>query len=285
MRFGLVWDGAGSPVSVARRAEESGYSTLLFPDHTGMLAPLPAMGAAAAVTSRIRLGTQVVNIAFRPLHALAQELAAIDLISDGRLDAGLGAGASAAEVESLGLAFPSPASRVRAVAAALDRIPRLFAGATIDGFRLDPLPPQGAAVPLLVGGNGSRLLRLAAARASTVQFTGFSPGDGYRHFSPSGLADRVAIVRSVSAAPSLSLLAQWAGVVPDPSAAASSLRSVSTGALTPADALASPFVLLGTSVGAVVDQIHAVRAHYGISYITVFDSQSPDFHKVIPHFT
>ena len=61
LRFGLVWNGAGSPVEVARRAEDAGYATLLFPDHTGMVAPIPAMAAAAAVTSRLRLGTQVIN--------------------------------------------------------------------------------------------------------------------------------------------------------------------------------------------------------------------------------
>ena len=103
IRFGLVWDGTGSPVEAARRAEDTGYDSLLFPDHTGMVAPLPAMAAAAAVTSRLRLGTQVINPAFRPLGALAQELAAVDVISGGRLEVGLGAGYAAEEVTSLGL--------------------------------------------------------------------------------------------------------------------------------------------------------------------------------------
>lgn len=47
-----------------------------------MVAPIPAMAAAAAVTSALRLGTQVINPAFRPLGALAQELAAVDEICD-----------------------------------------------------------------------------------------------------------------------------------------------------------------------------------------------------------
>src|SRR4051812_3142827 len=120
LRFGLVWNGRGSPVEVARRAEDVGYGTLLFPDHTGMVAPLPAMAAAAAVTSTIRLGPQVINIAFRPLGMLAQELAAVDVISGGRLDIGLGAGYAAAEVGSIGLPFPGAGARVRAVERALE---------------------------------------------------------------------------------------------------------------------------------------------------------------------
>src|SRR5436305_958915 len=106
IRFGLIWTGGGSPIEVARRAEDAGYASLLFPDHTGMVAPIPAMAAAAAVTNTIRLGTQVINVAFRPLGALAQELAAIDIVSEGRLDVGVGAGYAESEVRSLGLPFP-----------------------------------------------------------------------------------------------------------------------------------------------------------------------------------
>ena len=84
LRFGLVWNGTGSRVEVARRAEQVGYATLLFPDHTGMVAPIPAMAAAAAVTSVLRLGNQVINPAFRPLGALAQELAAVDIVGSVR---------------------------------------------------------------------------------------------------------------------------------------------------------------------------------------------------------
>jgi alkanesulfonate monooxygenase SsuD/methylene tetrahydromethanopterin reductase-like flavin-dependent oxidoreductase (luciferase family) len=130
-RFGLVWNGRDSPVEVARRAEDAGYATLLFPDHTGMVAPIPAMAAAAASTSSIRLGTQVINVAFRPLGALAQELAAVDIISTGRLEVGVGAGYAESEVRSIGLPFPPAAARVRGVARILDVLPRLFAGEAV----------------------------------------------------------------------------------------------------------------------------------------------------------
>jgi probable F420-dependent oxidoreductase len=323
LRFGLVWDGTGSPVEVARRAESAGYATLLFPDHTGMVAPLPAMAAAAAVTSRIRLGTQVVNIAFRPLGALAQDLAAVDIISTGRLDIGLGAGAAGGEVRSLGLRFPSAADRVRALDRALDLMPRLFAGETITetsgepaatevtpaglavagpaastktvagaatgllaDYRLDPVPPQGASVPLMVGGNRDRLLTVAARKAGIVQFVGFThrgSGSDYRYFSDDGLADRIAYVAKAAGErdPELSVLLQWAGVVPDPLATAEDLRSVGADVLTPEQALRGPFVQLGTSVDQVCEQILDLRARHGISYFTVFDRRSPGFDAVV----
>lgn len=302
LRFGLVWDGAGSPVEVARRAEGAGYASLLFPDHTGMVAPIPAMAAAAAVTTRIRLCTQVINVAFRPLGALAQELAAVDIVSNGRLDIGLGAGYAESEVRSLGLPFPSVGDRIRDVARSLDVLPRLFAGekvteqdqpgvgypARLTEFQLDPAPPQGAAVPLMVGGNGDKLLGIAAERANIIQFTGFTPrpeGNDVRNFSAAGLADRISYVQRVAgrrfADIELSVLVQWAGIVPDPRAAVEQLGSVRSG-VTPAEqVLTSPFVQFGSSVSEVCDQIVELHERHGVSYLAVFDGRSERFDEVV----
>ncbi|BCJ63668.1 LLM class F420-dependent oxidoreductase [Polymorphospora rubra] len=295
LRFGLVWNGTGSPVDVARRAEEAGYASLLFPDHTGMVAPIPAMAAAAAATHRIRLGTQVVNIAFRPLGALAQELAAVDIVSGGRLDIGLGAGYAESEVRSLGLPFPSAGARIREVARALDLLPRLFAGETVteggsaygrlDGFRLEPAPPQGAAVPLMVGGNGDRLLAVGAERADIVQFSGFSPtpdGPDFGNFSDDGVAERIAYLRETAGDRfddiELSVLVQWAGVVPDPRARVAAMELPGIGV---DQVLTSPFALLGTSVDEICARLVDLRDRHGVSYVTVFDRQSYGFDEVV----
>lgn len=296
MRFGLVWMGDGAVAEAARRAEDIGYATLLFPDHTGMVAPLPAMAAAAAVTSRIRIASQVINIAFRPLGALAQELAAVDIISGGRLEIGLGAGYAEQEVRSLGLPFPDAATRIGQVARALDILPRLFAGehvtepagpGRLDDFWLDPAPPQGAAVPLMVGGNGDRMLAVAALGARTVQVTGFTSGatpDQHRlsHFTTDGLAERVAYVRQVAgdrfAGIELSLLVQRAWVTADPRGY---LTELLAGSQIPVEqALDSPFMLVG-SVDAICDRIAELRERFGISYLTVFDGRSAGFEQVV----
>jgi probable F420-dependent oxidoreductase len=302
IRYGLIWDGAGSPVDVARRAEDAGYASLLFPDHTGMVAPIPAMAAAAAVTSRIRLGTQVINVAFRLLGALAQELAAIDIISAGRLDIGVGAGYAGSEVRSLGLPFPSASERVRDVARTLDLLPRLFAGETVteedlagEGgrgrlaeFQLEPIPPQGASVPLMVGGNADKLLAVAAERANVIQLVGFTPrpgGNDVRNFSDEGLADRIAYVKGAAgdrfADIELSVLVQWAGVVPDPKTRVEELASVRSAAVTADQVLNSPFAQLGSSVDEVCDQIIDLHERHGVSYVTVFDGKSEGFNEVV----
>lgn len=302
IRFGLIWDGSGSPLEVARRAEDAGYASLLFPDHTGMVAPIPAMAAAAAVSSRIRLGTQVINVAFRPLGALAQELAAIDIISEGRLDVGVGAGYAASEVRSLGLPFPSAGERVREVARTLEVLPRLFAGekvteedqategyrARLTEFQLEPVPPQGASVPLMVGGNADKLLAVAAERANIIQFTGFTPrpgGNNVRNFSDEGLADRIAYVKAAAgdrfADIELSVLVQWAGVVPDPRATVEELASVRSGAVTADQVLEGPFALLGSSVDEICDQVVDLHERHGVSYVTVFDGRSEGFDEVV----
>jgi probable F420-dependent oxidoreductase len=298
-RFGLVWSGRGSPVDVARRAEDAGYATLLFPDHTGMVAPVPAMAAAAAVTSTLRLGTQVVNIAFRPLGALAQELAAIDIVSGGRLEVGLGTGYAEQEVRSLGLPFPPAGVRVGEVARALDVLPRLFAGETVTedpgpgrlaAFALDPAPPQGATTPFMVGANGDRLLAVAAGRAGIVQLMGFTRRpDGstdFRYFSAAGLADRIAHVRRAAGDRlpdlELSILVQFAGVTADPYAFVDDQRQPgATAEPTTADLLAAPFVQLATSVDEIGDRLVRLREEYGVSYLSVFEHRSIAFDGVV----
>ena len=77
----------------SKLAESAGFDTLLTADHLvdGMLAPLPSLIVAAEATSRIRVGTLVLNNDFRHPIVLAREAATVDLLSDGRLELGLGA--------------------------------------------------------------------------------------------------------------------------------------------------------------------------------------------------
>src|SRR5207253_137540 len=90
----------------ARRAEALGYSTLTVPDHfTEMFSPMPAVMAAAAATTRLRVGTLVLNNDFRHPVLLAREAALIDLLTDGRLQLGPGAGYMKSEYEHAGAPF------------------------------------------------------------------------------------------------------------------------------------------------------------------------------------
>lgn len=298
LRFGLVCDAAEStPVEVAQRAEAHGYSTVLFPDHLGMLAPVPAMVAAAAVTSRLRVGTQVINPVFRNLGVLAQEAASVDVLSDGRLELGLGAGHADEEAAAVGLKLKSPIERIANVAGTVGALRRLFGGEevsghfgdhTLDQYRLSPTPVQGADLPIMVGGNGTRLLQAAAAGADIVQISGFSPtstgGLDYRYFSWDGLLDRVRVVRSAGGehgrSPELSIVVSRAMVVEDAESVLRSLPVVQRGMLSLQAAAASPFLLIGTRAH-VEEQLHKLHERAGVSYVTVFDVRSAGFDAVV----
>jgi alkanesulfonate monooxygenase SsuD/methylene tetrahydromethanopterin reductase-like flavin-dependent oxidoreductase (luciferase family) len=174
-------------------------------------------------------------------------------------------------------------------------LPRLFGGETITeeggrliGFRLEPLPPQGAQVPLMVGGNGDHLLTIAARKAAIVQFVGFMQRKGgvdYSYFSDDGLADRIALVNRTGRDPELSVLLQWAGITADPEKQVEDLRSVRSGATTADLALRSPFVQLGSTVDQVCGQILDLQVRHGVSYLTVFDGHAPGFDAVVERLT
>ncbi len=300
LRFGLSArdvEAAQWPAMV-RRAEAAGYATLLFADHLGMPGPLVRLGAAAAVSDRVRVGTLVLNNDFRHPGVLAQEIATVDALSGGRVELGLGAGHMRAEYDAIGLPFDPPAHRIARLAEAAEILRRLFAGETVshqgahyrlERHRLEPQPPQGAELPLLIGGTGTRLLRAAARHADIVQFTGFLPLEGgtrptLSHFSVGGLADRIAVVEQ-AAGPrfgelELSVLVQMVLITPDREKAAHQLVAERGWQAAPADLLDCPFLLLGT-VAEVSEQIRRYRQQLGITYLTVFDGRSDGFEDVV----
>src|SRR4051794_25373765 len=115
-RFGVSLWHAGSRAELAekaRRVEALGYDTLSFPDHLNeRIAPIPALVAAAAVTTRLRVATHVLNNDLRHPVLVAREAAAVDLLSDGRLQLGLGAGSIRSEYDQTGLRFEPGGVRV-----------------------------------------------------------------------------------------------------------------------------------------------------------------------------
>jgi probable F420-dependent oxidoreductase len=198
MRFGLTLPHYGfsipsgeisfsSVAAWAKRAEDLGFDSVWVSDHffysfarygadpapIASLEPLTTLAGIAAVTHRVRLGTLVLCSAFRHPALLARIAASIDLLSDGRLDLGLGAGWMREEFDAFGYRFGTAGERFEALEESLDVIRRLFGGdpVTYDGPNvtlreavLAPAPERGPA--LWVGGKGGpRLLRLAARLA------------------------------------------------------------------------------------------------------------------------
>ena len=282
----------------ARRLEDLGYSTLCLPDHLApMLAPLPALAVAAAATRRLRVGTMVLNNDFRHPTVLAREAATLDLLSDGRLELGIGAGHMKSEYDETGLGFERGGVRVERLAEAVVILKRLFGGEPVTfqgqhyrvtGHTVHPLPVQRPRPPIFIGGNGPRLLTLASAEADIVGFTGitFARGGVAPAFSGFRAADvdtRVRLVRETAGARvdrlELNALLQRVIVTDDRRAAAQELCQRWT-ALSMEDILASPFVLLG-SVDEIVADLESRRARWGLSYYVVQEPYADALNPVV----
>lgn len=179
---------------LARKAEDLGYSTLFVADHyvgpgqaaracsmpPQHLAPISAMTAAAAVTSTLRIGCRVFCIDYHVPAALVKEAATIDLLSEGRLEMGIGAGLQENEYRALGIPFLPGPLRVDKLEEVVALLKAHWSGEPIDlhgnhvdvsGFRGLPLPVQKPRPPLMIGGNRKRVLSLAAREAEIVSIS------------------------------------------------------------------------------------------------------------------
>jgi alkanesulfonate monooxygenase SsuD/methylene tetrahydromethanopterin reductase-like flavin-dependent oxidoreductase (luciferase family) len=137
---------------LARRAEDLGYSTLFTTDHyfgpgdisaaSGHrpvdVAPLTAMTAAAMSTRELRVGCRVFCVDYHHPVVLAKELATLDMLSQGRVEAGLGAGWVSAEYEGLGITMDRPGVRIERLAETVELFKAHWAG--------EPLAVKGAFV-------------------------------------------------------------------------------------------------------------------------------------------
>jgi len=266
-----------------RRAEELGYDVILVPDHLGMPAPFPALVAAAEATERPRLGTFVLNTGFWNPALLAREVATTDALTDGRLEFGLGTGYVQAEHDTAGLPFGSPGERVDHLLRTIEELDRLLGSP-----EHQPRPVQKPRVPLLIGGNGKRLLELTAEHADIAAFSGARsvPGSTTGALAPltaEELDERVAAYRQLAAGRAepaeLNLLLQLVSVTDDRRAAVQDLHS-RVPQLTEEQILDLPILLVGT-VEEIVTQVRAQRERYGFSYLTVLEPSMEAFGVVI----
>jgi len=250
-------EGVRAWTELARKVEDLGFEALYVADHLGLTAdPFVALGAAAAVTSTLRLGTYVLNTGVREPALVASGASTVDALSGGRMVLGVGAGHTPAEWAMVGKAYPSAGERVQRLVEFVDELP--------DG------------IPLLIGGNGTRVLQLAAREAQIVGMSGLGRTleDGHRHevrWSPSAIDDRVAIVRAGGRAPVLDALVQHFQITDERDGVAETLASGVQG-LTPSDALAAPYALFG-SVEQLADEVAGHRDRWGFtSYVVRADA-------------
>ena len=168
-------------LEMARTAESIGFDAIWVSDHVGFGDPAGAwtgaweswtvLSALAASTSRVRLGNYVLAVPFRNPALLAKMAETLDEISGGRLILGLGAGWNESEFTSYGVPFDDRFRRfedgLRIVTDMLRRGSSTHDGWTIQtrSARIEPRGPRPTGLPVMVGANGPRMLRLAAELA------------------------------------------------------------------------------------------------------------------------
>lgn len=164
--------------SLARRAEDLGFSSVFMPDHFGeQLAPVPALMAAADATTDLKIGTLVLGNDYKHPVVLAKEVATLDLLSGGRFEFGIGAGWMNSDYDQSGIQHDPAGVRIDRLAESVavckglfGRDPVTFDGAhyQLAGLNGMPKPLQTPHPPFLIGGGGRRVLTLAAQEADIV---------------------------------------------------------------------------------------------------------------------
>ena len=265
-RFGVVSGKASSGaewVATARRAEELGYDTLLIPDTLHTYAPFPALAAAAAVTTKLHVGTYVLSAPNRTPGLVAYETEGLQQLSDGRFELGIGGGRPGAErdAEALGGEFGSPASRLARVEQIIELVKR------------NEHPPR-----VLVAASRPRMLALAARLADTIAL-GLPPAT-----TEEGLGQTVSELREVAGDRfgELELKLNVAGVAASPAELPSWLSRLTGGGGDPAAmAEAGSLVFLTGSAEQIADLLRRRREKYGVSYVGMNAMFMEEFAPVI----
>jgi probable F420-dependent oxidoreductase len=280
-------------LALAAEVERRGFAGLCVADHPGSApSPFVALAAAAAVTDRIHLGTCVVNAGMWEPLTLANEVATLDVLSDGRALLGIGAGHTPSEWTSTGQPYPSAGDRVdrmielvEATAALLHEPAVTHHGEhfTLDDAAVTEPRPVQRRVPILVGGGGTRVLGYAAAHADVVGVTGLGRtlADGHRHeidWSPAALR-RIAELVAAGASgrdtpPHVEALVQHVEITDDAGAAAERLAARVDGA-TADHLLDAAFVWIGTA-DAIAERLEHHRSELGIDRYVVREVALPD---------
>lgn len=200
---GLTWDRWRR---IADAVERSGFESLWRSDHLFSLFGVadrpgldcwPSLTYLATATRRIRFGPLVCPITFRYPAMTAREAAAVDVLSGGRLDLGLGAGWHDGEHQAFGIPYPGVGERVRRLDEAIQVIHALWTGgpARFEGkyYRLDggtawPKPVQRRRIPLIIGGKGPKVLEVTARYADEWNCGGAQ--------TPAGVRERTATLEA-----------------------------------------------------------------------------------------
>lgn len=299
-RFGMQVSRSESPKGwreLARRCESLGYSTLFIPDHLDdQYSPLVALTVAAEATESLAVGTLVLDNDFRHPLLVAKEAATLDLLSEGRLELGLGAGWMQTDYDESGIAYDPPGVRVDRLEEALEVIRRLFTEELVtyagEHYQLTaahglPRPHRPGGPKVLVGGGSRRVLSLAARTADIVGINprlaaGRIDGSVIATTTPAAYAERIGWVREAAGerfdAIELQSLVFAAQIGRPQAVVAEELAGIF--GYPPGDVAASAVTLLGTE-DEIVETLQRRREELGFSYWVLHEAELESFAPVV----
>ena len=299
-RFGVQSSSAKTRadwLDIARRTEDQGYSCLTMPDHYDeQLAPVPALMTAANVTTTLRIGALVWDNDYKHPAVLAKELATMDVLCDGRLELGIGAGWMISDYEQMGMPYDSAKIRIdrfvegiKVIRGAMAQGPFSFSGEhyTITGYNGTPKPIQAPCPPILIGGGGKRVLSIAAREADIIGINatmsaGVVGADTFLTMTAQAVDEKVDIVRVAAGARladiEMNVRAFLVNITDDAAGAATDIAAMI--GVEPRMVEETPFALVGPPSKLIEDLI-ARRERWGFSYIIVGDDQIDAFAPVV----
>lgn len=296
-------------ITTARRAEELGYSALHVSDHylgpgaehgVQGLAAVPAMAVAAAVTTDLRIGCRVFCVDFHVPAVLAKEAATIELLSNGRLELGLGAGWVVSEYEALGIPFDRAGVRIDRLTEMIALVKAWFSGEPIEiagrdiqvhGFAGSPPPVQRPRPPIMIGGGAKRVLTLAGQEADIVSLNFNNRGgvvgpDSVQTSTAEATDERIEWIKAGAGDRfddiELECAAYFVTITDEPDEAAGKLAGAF--GVDAATMRSHPNALFG-SIEQICDELEARRERFGISYVTVATRNMDAFAPVVEHLT
>jgi len=284
----------------ARTVEDLGYATFLMLDHFEVdLPPVAALMAAADATSTLRIGSAVFCNDYRHPAVLAKEAAALDFLSNGRFELGIGAGWQEYEYKQAGLVYDPPSVRINRLEEAVHIIkglfeeePMSFSGKyySIDNLKGSPRPVQRPYPPLYLGGGGKRMLSLAAREADIVGIVPIAHSDASWQDMSDGTAaatlQKIQWIREAAGDRFEALELQtsvFALIITDYRRQVAE-RMASNFRLTGDEVLDLTHCLVGT-VDQICEDLLIRRERYGISYITILDKDMEAFAPVVARLT
>lgn len=299
-RFGVQANGSLSGrawTELARRVEGLGYSTLTMPDHfDDQLAPVPALTAAAAVTESLRVGALVWDNDYKHPLVLAKELATMDVLSDGRVEIGIGAGWMIADYEQSGMPYDRAGVRIDRFVEGLAVIKGLMGAEPFsfegEHYRITnhngtPKPIQAPCPPILIGGGGKRVLSIAAREADIVGINatmsaGVIGPQAFDTMTAPAVDEKVSIVREAAGSRwndiEMNIRAFLVNISDDARNAAEAIAGMI--GVTPEQVEATPFALVGP-VSKLIDDLIARRDRWGFSYVIVGMNDVESFAPVV----